>query len=57
MLSRHRNKKAAKRFFKKILINAHVKMQQAINVDKNPAFPPACAELQKEGDLMVSTKR
>lgn len=33
MLSRHRNKKAAKRFFKKVLGNGHVKTPRVMNVD------------------------
>ena len=39
MLSRHRNKKAAERFFKKILGNVHVIVPNVINVDKNPSYP------------------
>ena len=41
MLSRRRDKKAAKRFFKKTLRNMHVVIPSVINVDKNPVFPPA----------------
>ena len=40
MLSRKRNKKAAIKFFKKLLANTHVKIPRVINVDKNPAFVP-----------------
>lgn len=54
MLSRYRNKQAAKRFFKKALSRPHVKMPRVINVDKNPAFPPAHAELQQEGCLSTA---
>ena len=56
MLSWYRNKKAAKRFFKKMLGNKHVKTPYVINVDKNAAFPPAHEELQKEGILPSTTK-
>lgn len=49
MLSRHRNKSAAKRFFKKALNCPYVKTPRVINVDKNPAFVPAHKELQTEG--------
>lgn len=49
MLSRYRNKKSAKRFFKKTLQNSHSKEPRVINVDKNPAFPPALDELKNEG--------
>jgi IS6 family transposase len=31
-------------------------MPYVINVDKNPAFPPAHAELLKESEFVVSTK-
>ncbi len=56
MLSRNRNKKAAKRFFKKTLSNKHITKPSVINVDKAPAFVPAHAELQKSGDLDPDTK-
>lgn len=56
MLSRHRNKKSAKRFFKKTLANAHVVCPRVINVDKSPTFPPALSELQDEGELPRDTK-
>ena len=56
MLSRKRNTKAAKRFFKKVLSNKHVKNPYVVNVDKNPAFVPAHAELQKFGDFKQTTK-
>jgi len=56
MLSRYRNKKAAKRFFKKTLANQHVVSPRVINVDKSPTFPPALSELQDEGELPSTTK-
>ena len=56
MLSRKRNTKAAKGFFKKVLSNKHVTNPYVINVDKNPAFVPAHAELQKSGDFKQTTK-
>lgn len=49
MLSRYRNKKVAKPFFKKTLANQHVVCPRVINVDKSPTFPPALSELQAEG--------
>ena len=51
MLSRHRNKKSAKRFFKKCLGNAHVNVPRVINIDKSPTFPPALEELQKADEM------
>ena len=56
MLSVKRNKKAAKKFFKKMLVNSHVKTPSVINVDKNPAFPSAHQELILEGELPSTTK-
>ena len=56
MLSRHRNKKSAKRFFKKALGNQHVVIPRVITVDKSPTFPPALSELQEEGELPDNTK-
>jgi len=56
MLSRHRNKKSAKRFFKKTLANTHVVCPRVINVDKSPTFPPALSELQDEGEPSKDTK-
>jgi transposase-like protein len=48
MLSARRNKEAAKRFFKKVLKARHNKQPRVINVDKNPAYPPAIEELKTE---------
>ena len=56
MLSRYRNKKAAKRFFTKVLANLHVMPPRVINVDKNPTFPPALSELQDECAMPRTTK-
>jgi transposase-like protein len=56
MLSKTRNKKAAKKFFKKILGRSNVIPPYVINVDKNPAFPPAHIELQKTKVLPSTTK-
>jgi len=56
MLSKHRNKKSAKRFFKKLLNNQHVINPRIINVDKSPSFPPALSELQSSGQAPTATK-
>jgi IS6 family transposase len=56
MLSVKRNKKAAKKFFKKMLDNAHVSTPSIINVDKNPAFPPSHQELIEAGTLPSTSK-
>ena len=56
MLSRNRNKKSAKRFFKKVLGNTHTVNPRVINVDKSPTFPPALSELQTENEMPQNTK-
>lgn len=56
MLSRYRNKKSAKRFFKKILNNPYVKEPRVINADKSPTFPSAIEELQNSGKFPANTK-
>jgi transposase-like protein len=48
MLSAKRNKKAAKRFFKKVLKTKHSKSPRVINTDKDKAYPPAIKELKAE---------
>ncbi len=47
-LSKSRNRKAAKRFFKKALRSFHVSKPRVITVDKNPAYPIAISGLKKE---------
>ena len=44
MLSTKRNRKAAKRFFKKALSSNHNQIPRVITIDKNPAYPPAINE-------------
>ena len=56
MLSNQRNKKAAKRFFKKLPGNKHTVDPRVINVDKSPTFPPALSELQAANDAPSKTK-
>lgn len=56
MLSRHRNKKSAKRFFKKMLGNRNTTTPRVINVDKSPTFPPALVELQAANEAPAKTK-
>jgi IS6 family transposase len=56
MLSVRRNKKAAKKFFKKMIANPHVTTPSIINVDKNPAFQPAHQELVASGELPLISK-
>ncbi|MET3322291.1 UNVERIFIED_ORG: transposase-like protein [Peribacillus simplex] len=50
-LSKTRDKKAAKSFFKKALRSFHVSKPRVMTVDKNPAFPIAIEELKKEKSI------
>lgn len=56
MLSKQRNKKSAKRFFKKLLNNQHTVDPRVINVDKSPTFPPALSELPASGAASAHIK-
>ncbi|AJG79516.1 MULTISPECIES: IS6 family transposase [Bacillus cereus group] len=55
-LSKSRNHKAAKRFFKKALQSFHVSKPRVITVDKNPAYPIAIEQLKKEKGIPIGTK-
>ena len=48
MLSAKRDRKAAKRFFKKALGSNHNQAPRLITVDKNPAYPAAVNELKND---------
>jgi transposase, IS6 family len=48
MLSAKRDRKAAKRFFKKALRSNHNQMPRVITVDKNPAYPITIHELKND---------
>ncbi|MED1625146.1 IS6 family transposase [Bacillus pseudomycoides] len=52
-LSKSRNHKAAKRFFKKALRSFHVSQPRVITIDKNPAYPVAIEELKNEKMMPV----
>ncbi|USL45641.1 IS6 family transposase [Priestia megaterium] len=52
-LSKTRDHKAAKCFFKKALRSLHVSKPRVITVDKNPAYPIAIEELKKEKKMPV----
>ena len=54
MLSAKRNKKAAKRFFKKALNSNHNQIPRVITVDKNPAYPPAIDKLKNDEILPIN---
>jgi IS6 family transposase len=51
LLCARRNRKAAKRFFRKALRSSHTKSPRVISVDKNAAYPPAITKLQTEKRL------
>ena len=48
MLSAKRNRKAAKRFFKKALSSNHNQIPRVITVDKNPTYPPGIDKLKND---------
>ncbi|MED1436599.1 IS6 family transposase [Bacillus mycoides] len=52
-LSKTRDHRAAKRFFKKALRSFHASKPRVITVDKNPAYPIAIEELKKEKKMPV----
>jgi IS6 family transposase len=56
MWSAKRDARAAKRFFRKILKAASHSSPRVINVDKNPAYPPAVEQLKEEGPLPNRTQ-
>ena len=56
MLSAKRDARAAKRFFRKTLKAAKGQSPRVINVDKNPAYPPAVEQLKEEGTLPNRTQ-
>ena len=56
MLSANRDKKAAKRFFIKVLSNAHCTSPRVINTDKALAFPPAFEEAKSDHIIPETTK-
>lgn len=48
MLSAKRDRKAAKRFFKKALNSHHNQIPKTLTIDKNPAYPPAVDNLKND---------
>ncbi|MGD6788057.1 IS6 family transposase, partial [Bacillus thuringiensis] len=54
-LSKMRDHKAAKRFFKKALRFSHVSKPRVITVDKNPAYPIAIKKLKNEKKIPEDT--
>jgi transposase-like protein len=50
-LSKTRDYKDAKRFFRKALRSLHVSKPRVITVDKNPAYPIAIEELKNEKEM------
>jgi transposase-like protein len=56
MLNPTRNKKSAKKFFKKALKSEHNQTPRVINVDKNIAYPPAIYDLKNNCILPEEVK-
>jgi transposase-like protein len=56
MLSAKRDKKSAQRFLEKVLSGQHVEIPRVINVDKNPAYPPAMEDLKNDELLAVENE-
>lgn len=54
LLNQTRSKRAAKRFFRKVLGQSHVSHPRVITVDKNAAYPGAVADLKE--DKLLSEK-
>src|SRR5256885_10764869 len=54
LLTSKRDKEAAKRFLHKAMENSHHSKPRVINVDKNPAYPPAVEDLKAESVLPKS---
>jgi transposase-like protein len=48
LLNQTRSKRAAKRFFRKVLGQAHVTKPRVITVDKNASYPPAIKDLKQD---------
>ena len=48
MLSETRNKEAAEKFFRQVLINDHCSSPRVMDVDKNAAYPPAFKVIKDE---------
>ncbi|RPK14786.1 hypothetical protein FH5_00221 [Priestia endophytica] len=55
-LSKTRDQKAAKRFFKKALRSFHVSKLRVITIDNNPAYPVVIEGLQKEKRCQKASK-
>ena len=51
LLSTGRDADAAKRFFRKALGQPHAANPRSINVDRNPAYPLAIAQMETHGEL------
>jgi transposase-like protein len=51
LLNETRSKRAAKRFFRKVLGQPHVSQPRVITVDGNGTYPPAIADLKEENLL------
>ncbi len=48
LLNQTGSKRAAKRFFRKVLVQSHVTHPRVITVDKNASYPPAIDDLKQD---------
>jgi IS6 family transposase len=55
LLSARRDAVAAKRFFRRALVQPHVVNPRTLTVDKNPAYPRAVVDMKRDGELWRRT--
>jgi transposase, IS6 family len=56
LLSARRDAVAAKRFFRRALVQPHVVNPRTLTVDKNPAYPRAVVDMKRDGELWHRTR-
>jgi IS6 family transposase len=56
LLSARRDAMAAKRFFRRALVQPHVVNPRTLTVDKNPAYPRAVVDMKRDGELWRRTR-
>jgi transposase, IS6 family len=56
LLSARRDAVAAKRFFRRALVQPHVVNPRTLTVDKNPAYPRAVVDMKRDGELWRRTR-
>ena len=56
LVSARRDAVAAKRFFRRALVQPHVVNPRTLTVDKNPAYPRAVVDMKRDGELTSRTR-